>query len=106
MVAKLHTPGIRLHLNIRMHADLCVRWHRGQMYVKLRADSCPPLALFLQTESGETPNDWSRRVKAVDDQGYYIEIKKKGSRPRRRDRVVPQEYNDTAVGYGSRRCGR
>ena len=57
---------------------LMVRWYGGLMFVKLRADSCPPLKLFLEDDAGHTPHNWNEREKAVRKQGYYIEVRKKG----------------------------
>ena len=49
------------------------------MFVKLHADSCPPLQLFLETHTGQTPDNWDKREKAVVSHSYYNESRKKGN---------------------------
>ena len=71
---------------------LMVRWYGGLMFVKLRADSCPPLKLFLEDDAGHTPHNWNEREKAVRKQGYYIEVRKKG-RSADSERIVVVELD-------------
>ena len=55
--------------------DLEVRWYQNRMFIKLTTESCPPLALFLDDGKGNA--HWNRSQKAVEKQGYYIELHKK-----------------------------